>query len=199
MKRAWNPGVGLSGECGDAVGGFAACAAAGVTSRFVGTSVGNMSLAALAVRQLEAARDQFLVSTNQFDEGMTGFRPAEGAMNVAQHIAHTAQVIDWLREGALSPEGFDLEFEAQIAKVMASESLAVAREWFDRAMAMSIETLGRLDDDQLLQALPAGPILGGLPRLAVAGAMAEHTSHHRGALAVYARVLGLVPASPYGL
>ncbi len=130
---------------------------------------------------------------------MAGFSPAAGSMNVAQHIAHTAQVIDWLCEGAFSPSGFDLEFEGQIAKVMEIESLVAAREWFDRAIAASIAELGGRADGELLRALPAGPVLGGMPRVAVAAAMAEHSSHHRGALAVYARMLGLVPASPYGL
>ncbi len=158
-----------------------------------------MSLSYLAVRQLRATRDQFLVSTSQFTESMASFSPAAGSMNVAQHIAHTAQVIDWLCEGAFSPNGFDLEFEGQIAKVMEIESLAAAREWFDRAVAASVAAFEGMDDAELLRALPPGPVLGGMPRLAVAAAMAEHSSHHRGALAVYARLQGLCPPSPYGL
>jgi uncharacterized damage-inducible protein DinB len=40
--------------------------------------------------------------------------------------------------------------------------------------------------------------MGGEPRLAIVGAICEHTAHHRGALAVYARLLGYAPPIPYG-
>ncbi len=38
---------------------------------------------------------------------------------------------------------------------------------------------------------------GDLPRIAIVGAMAEHMAHHRGALSVYARLLGYAPPMPY--
>ncbi len=50
----------------------------------------------------------------------------------------------------------------------------------------------------LEQPLPQGPIMGGAPRSAVVGAISDHTAHHRGALAVYARLLGKTPKMPYG-
>ncbi|MCF8432232.1 MAG: DinB family protein [Melioribacteraceae bacterium] len=34
--------------------------------------------------------------------------------------------------------------------------------------------------------------------MAVVGAIADHSAHHRGALAVYARLAGKVPKMPYG-
>jgi uncharacterized damage-inducible protein DinB len=39
--------------------------------------------------------------------------------------------------------------------------------------------------------------MGGLPRYAIVSALTDHTAHHRGALTVYARLLGLVPPMPY--
>jgi uncharacterized damage-inducible protein DinB len=39
--------------------------------------------------------------------------------------------------------------------------------------------------------------MGGLPRQCIVGAISDHTAHHRGALGVYARLLGRVPAMPY--
>jgi uncharacterized damage-inducible protein DinB len=42
-----------------------------------------------------------------------------------------------------------------------------------------------------------GPVLPGQPRAAIIAAIAEHTAHHRGALAVYARLLGYAPPIPY--
>jgi len=35
------------------------------------------------------------------------------------------------------------------------------------------------------------------PRLVVIGAISDHTAHHRGALTVYARLLGKEPKMPY--
>jgi uncharacterized damage-inducible protein DinB len=42
-----------------------------------------------------------------------------------------------------------------------------------------------------------GPIMGGAPRMAIFGAITDHTAHHRGALTVYARLGGAVPPMPY--
>lgn len=159
-----------------------------------------MTLSALAVRQLEAVREQFQVSTAGFSEGLAGFRPSDGMMTVAQHIAHAAQVIDWLMAGAFRPEGFDLDFEPQIERTTGVPSLTAARDWFESSISQAISTFAAgLDDLQLLEPLPEGPVLGGLPRLSIPAAIAEHTSHHRGALAVYARLNEIVPESPYGM
>jgi len=40
--------------------------------------------------------------------------------------------------------------------------------------------------------------MGGEPRAAVVGAIVDHMAHHRGALSVYARLLGYAPPIPYG-
>jgi uncharacterized damage-inducible protein DinB len=52
-------------------------------------------------------------------------------------------------------------------------------------------------DADLLTPLPEGPIMGGVPRIAIFGAIVDHTAHHRGALTVYARLQGVVPPMPY--
>lgn len=158
-----------------------------------------MTLSELAVAQLQAVRDQFESSAGTLEESMAGFRPRDGMMTVAEHVAHAAQVIDWLIEGAFAQTGFDLDFEAQIARVMAVPSLAAARNWFDRSLIQAIRAFENRSDAELMTLLPDGPVLGGLPRLVVAVAISEHTSHHRGALSVYARMNDIVPQSPYGL
>jgi uncharacterized damage-inducible protein DinB len=158
-----------------------------------------LKLRAVAVRQLESVREQFHISTAGLSEGTAAFCPVEGMMTVAQHIAHAAQVIEWLTRGAFHPDGFDLDFEPQIARAMAVTSLQEARAWFERSITDAIVAFKDLDDDQLLAPLPEGPVMGGMPRLVIPTAIAEHTSHHRGALAVYARLIGIVPESPYGM
>jgi uncharacterized damage-inducible protein DinB len=45
--------------------------------------------------------------------------------------------------------------------------------------------------------LPPGPVMGGMPRMAIVGAIQDHTAHHRGALTVYSRLCGHTPAMPY--
>ena len=62
----------------------------------------------------------------------------------------------------------------------------------------SVAVLDQQSAETLLSALPEGPIMGGEPRAAVVGAICEHTAHHRGALSVYARLLGKVSPMPYG-
>ena len=156
-------------------------------------------LRTVAVQQLESVREQFLISTAGLHEGIAAFRPVEGMMTVAQHIAHAAQVIEWLTQGAFDPNGFDLDFEPQIARVMAITSLEAARGWFEKSITAAILAFQDLDDHELLVPMPEGPVMGGMPRFLVPSVIAEHTSHHRGALTVYARLNGIAPESPYGL
>ncbi|MFP6582212.1 MAG: DinB family protein [Candidatus Hydrogenedentota bacterium] len=40
-------------------------------------------------------------------------------------------------------------------------------------------------------------IMGSVPKHVVLGGIVEHTAHHRGALTVYTRLAGKVPAMPY--
>jgi uncharacterized damage-inducible protein DinB len=39
--------------------------------------------------------------------------------------------------------------------------------------------------------------MGGAPKRAVISGIVDHTAHHRGSLAVYARLRGKVPTMPY--
>lgn len=119
-------------------------------------------------------------------------------MTVAQQVAHTAQTIDWLIEGASRPEGFDLNFEQYIAAVEKITSLAAARQWLDKAYANALEFIGSRSAEQLAQPLPDGPVMGGQPIGDIVWSMIDHTAHHRGALTVYSRMLGKVPVMPYG-
>jgi uncharacterized damage-inducible protein DinB len=70
----------------------------------------------------------------------------------------------------------------------------VAREIHDEA----VKFFGSKTEAELARPLPAGPIMGGLPMATSAGAIVEHSAHHRGALTVYSRLLGKTPLMPYG-
>ncbi len=149
------------------------------------------------LRELNEAREYFDRSTRALTEDDSGYAPAEGTFTAAQHVAHAAQTIDWFVEGAFSRTGFSLEFEALDRAVREVTSLADARAWFARAVEQARRTVDSTSDDDWNRPLPAGPILGGRPRAAIFGAIADHTAHHRGALTVYARLRGKTPPMPY--
>jgi uncharacterized damage-inducible protein DinB len=156
-----------------------------------------MSLAQQAVGELAATQEFFNRSTRELPETLSGYAPAPGLMTVAQMVAHVAQTIDWFVEGAFRPEGFDMDFEGMAKVTNAVESLAEARAWFAKAIEAASATLAEKSDAELLEPLPQGPVMGGLPRMAIIGAITDHTAHHRGALTVYARMNQIVPPMPY--
>ena len=156
-----------------------------------------MSLAQQAVAELNAAQDFFNRSTRNLTEEHSTFAPAAGMMTVAQQVAHAAQTIEWFIAGAFRPEGFDLDFAAHATVVEGYTSLDRSRAWFDKAVAEARAVISGKSDAELLAPLPEGPILGGAPRMAIFGAITDHTAHHRGALTVYTRLNGIVPPMPY--
>ncbi len=145
-----------------------------------------------------ASTHQFFTTTIAvFTEAHATYAPKSELYTVAAHIAHVARTVDWFTEGAfVRVDGFDMNFPTHIAEAKAVTSLAKARAWLDRAFAEAATAItthaARLDEP-----LPSG-IMGGAPRAAIIGGIVDHTAHHRGALAVYARLLGLEPAMPYG-
>jgi uncharacterized damage-inducible protein DinB len=156
-----------------------------------------MSLAQLAVDELNAAQEFFNRSTRNLKEEHSGVAPAPGMMTAAQQVAHAAQTIDWFMKGAFRPEGFDTDFEAHAKVTDTYTSLAAARQWLEKAFTTATTAVADKSDAELLTPLPPGPIMGGAPRMAIFRAITDHTAHHRGALTVYARTQGIVPPMPY--
>lgn len=147
---------------------------------------------------LAQMREFFLRSTACLAEEDSAFAPRDGMLTVAQQVAHVAQTIDWFVEGAFRPEGFSVDFGAMDGVVRRVKSLAEARRWLERSFRAAIDTLEGKGVAEMQQAIAPGPILGGAPRTAILAGLGDHTAHHRGALTVYARLLGKVPAMPYG-
>ena len=150
------------------------------------------------VIQLETSKEYFDRTTSVLTEADSSYAPAEGMMTVAQQLAHAAHSVDWFVEGAFREEGFDLDFSKFEVAQANAKSLEEGRAWLDRAYAAAVEAFGRCSEEELAAALPPGPVLGGRPRFAIVVGILEHTAHHRGSLAVYARNLGRQPAAPYG-
>ena len=147
--------------------------------------------------QLKSVQEWFNRSTRALTEEDSNFAPTDGTHTVARQVAHVAWTIDWFLEGAFRPEGFDLDFDKEKAALAKVTSLAEARAHLERSFADAIEKIGSLTPEKLAEPLPEGPVMGGAPRLAIVGAIQDHTAHHRGALTVYARLLGKVPPMPY--
>ena len=146
---------------------------------------------------VEVSRDYFNRSTRELKEENSNFAPSSGMFTAAAQVAHVAQTIDWFLAGAFAEKGFDMDFERMDKQVRACTSLAAARKWFNEATDRAKVEAQKHTAADWAAALPAGPIMGGLPRFAIVSALTDHTAHHRGALTVYARMLGKVPPMPY--
>lgn len=148
------------------------------------------------VSQLEMAEKLVATTTSVFTAEDATFAPDPVLYTVAGHIAHAADSIEWFVEGAFG-EGWDLDFETLIAKARAVESLSDARAWLDRAFRTAIGTVEESDEETLRAPIGDTRIMGGAPRMAVVSGIVDHTAHHRGSLAVYARLVGKAPPMLY--
>jgi uncharacterized damage-inducible protein DinB len=148
--------------------------------------------------QILASKEFFERSTSVLEENDSEFRPRDEMMTVAQQVAHTAQTLEWFLDGATRPEGFDLNFEEHAKALAGINSLAMAHKKLNAAFTRVVDFLRSRTPEELAHPLPPGPVMGGQPVTDIVWAMVEHTAHHRGALSVYARLLGKVPPMPYG-
>ncbi len=148
------------------------------------------------VQALRKSQMFFNNATACLTEDDADFAPRPGMMNVVQQIGHAAQSIEWLAQGAFQPEGFDTNFD-RFAPIDANSTLADARARLDRAYDDACVAFGGESAESLMTPLPAGPVMGGLPRFVAVSGIEEHTAHHRGSLAVYSRLRGHVPPMPY--
>ena len=132
-----------------------------------------------------------------FEPDDAGFAPYPELYTVAGHIAHAADSIDWFIEGAFG-DGWDMDFEGLIAKAKEVTSLQEATEWLDRSFVNARAVVGEASDQVLFELIPDPQIMKGAQRLAVVSGIVDHTAHHRGSLAVYARLIGKQAPMPYG-
>ena len=132
-----------------------------------------------------------------FQDEDAEYAPTPGQFTVAQQVAHVAQTIDWFIEGGFRAEGFDLDFAKHQKAVRECQSLPEAMIWLVKSVDGASAVLGNKTPEEMMEPIAAGPVMGGEPRAAIIAAIAEHTAHHRGSLAVYARMLGYAPPMPY--
>jgi uncharacterized damage-inducible protein DinB len=156
-----------------------------------------MTTQEFAIQQMKSMQEFFDRSTRMLAEEHSGYKPAEGLYTAAEQVAHAAQTVEWFVKGVFAPDGFDMNFERLGAEVAAVKSLAEARKWAARAFAFAVAEMQNRPWSEWEAKLPENPILGPVPRWTIIGGLVDHTAHHRGALTVYARGLGLVPPMPY--
>lgn len=151
------------------------------------------------VASMTTTRQFFENTTACFTEAQASFTPVEGMFTAAQQIAHAAEAVEWFVDGAFSPDGFARmapdDAERAVRQI---ETLAQARAWWDRAWAHALSAASERSDEAWQEPIADPEIMTGAPRAAILGGLADHCGHHRGALAVYARLCGLSPAMPYG-
>lgn len=146
--------------------------------------------------QMQSTLEFFKRSTRELKEEHSGFKPTEGQYTAAAQVAHVAQTIEWFFDSAFAKD-WNMDFEGLDKEVRACKSLEEAHSWLDRAVKKAVETAEAHSAEEWATPFPPNPIMGETPRFTIVGAIVDHTAHHRGALTVYQRLLGLTPAMPY--
>ena len=149
------------------------------------------------IQELKTQEKFFLNTISCLTEEDSGFKPTEEVYTVAQHIGHAAETIDWFFNGIFSNKGFDMNFENYEERMKKYTSFEKCVQQFKEATANGVEQLKNASDAKLMAPI-TGEIMTGAPKMSVVGGIVDHTAHHRGALAVYARLLGKKPEMPYG-
>jgi len=145
---------------------------------------------------LENSLKYLRTTLTSFGEDDSGFAPRPEMFTVAAHVAHVADTVDWFVEGAFGA-GWDMDFEGHNRRAREVGSLDAAIGALERAYASAIDTVRAASDEELFTPISDERIMGGAPRSAIVSGITDHSAHHRGALSVYARLLGREPAMPY--
>ena len=145
---------------------------------------------------LSRMREFFNRSTRPLEEKHAGFAPGEGLFTVAGQVAHVAQTIEWFYEAAFG-ENWRMDFDQMDKETRSVTSLNEARAWLERAVDKAIQVTEGHSAEEWAIPFPPNPIMGETPRYSIIGPVTDHTAHHRGALTVYQRLLGLAPPMPY--
>jgi uncharacterized damage-inducible protein DinB len=155
-----------------------------------------MSAAAGFIKELEMDLKFFKTTISIFEEADGGFAPQPELYTVAGQVEHVADTVDWFVEGAFG-SGWNMDFEAHVARARAVTSLSDATNHLELAFAKAAEVIGAASDEELFEPIPDKQIMEGAPRCSIVSGITDHTAHHRGALSVYARLQGKEPPMPY--
>ncbi|WP_164013052.1 DinB family protein [Pyxidicoccus trucidator] len=174
------------------------------------------------VQKLRMHREFFHRTLECFRDEDASFRVAPETMTAAGQVLHAAAAIEFFLSGVFGVfEGWSAMSQRQRGFVdmswtqgtntgieerstapevqEAGRSLKKAAELFDRSMDSASAMFGARTMEELVQVpLPPNPIFPPwFTASHVFEILIDHTAHHRGALAQYARGLGLEPKIPY--
>ena len=149
------------------------------------------------IEQLKTQEIFFLNTISCFTEEDSAFKPKEEMHTIAQHIGHVAETITWFLEGTFGDKGFDMNFDNYAEKMKKHTSFDDCVKLFKDATAKGIALIKEVPDSEIMAPI-TGQIMTGAPKMASVGAIGDHTAHHRGSLAVYARLIGKIPKVYYG-
>lgn len=153
----------------------------------------NGAAAASALRKNRAFLQNII---KDFKPEHADFRPKPEMMSVAEQIRHIAHTIHWFFDGGFE-DNWDMDFEKFMAKDKAPCTLEEAVQALDAAVERSVKMVEKLSEAELAAPMKDNPIFGASPRLVTISADTDHMAHHRGALSVYLRLLGVVPTMVY--
>jgi len=148
------------------------------------------------IEQLKTQQIFFLNTVSCLSEEDSSFKPTDEMYTVAQQIGHTAETYSWFIDGAFSDKGFDMDQNGFIERTKSYKSFNKCVQQFKDSVENAIKKIESLPEKDFFTPI-TGEIMKGAPKMSVIGALSDHTAHHRGALSVYARLLGKTPKMPY--
>jgi uncharacterized damage-inducible protein DinB len=149
------------------------------------------------IAEVSTSNQFFNTSSNCLTEEDSNFKPKEEMMTVAQHVQHAADTVHWFLNGAFA-DSFDMDFNNYFEQLAKVNSLTEARKNFKEAVDRALKEIESKREEEWQKPIKDNQVMPGAPRMAIFSAISEHTAHHRGALAVYSRLLGKTPKMPYG-
>ncbi len=125
------------------------------------------------------------------------FRPVEEILTASQQIKHIALTTRWFYSKALGTgfdfSSFDEYLEGMQKPIELMEAVRMLNETYDE----SVPAFEKMTEAQLGAVVKDDPMLGTFLISDLIYYNNEHTAHHRGALSVYLRLLGITPTMVY--
>lgn len=148
------------------------------------------------VEELKTVQKFFLNTVSCFTEEDSAYKPCEDVFTVAQLVGHVAETLPWFIEGAFGEKGFDMDPDGFKERIKNYVSFDACINDFKKNVGDAIEKISSLSEEELMAPI-TGEIMTGAPKMSIISGITDHTAHHRGALAVYARLMGKTPKMPY--
>ena len=131
------------------------------------------------IANLQTQKNFFMNTIDCLDEDDSNFKPADVITGPGNIFVATAKKMVY--------------GEVNIDMIAGPSEIGVLA---DRGKEKTIEKFQSCTEAELMEPIKA-EIMNGDPKMVIIYSLADHTAHHRGALAVYARLLGKTPKMPY--